>query len=75
VIATRVGAIPEVVPDTAGILVAPDDAIALANALRQLIEKRSLRREYAQGARAAAQRFASWADTVARIASALDAVQ
>jgi glycosyltransferase involved in cell wall biosynthesis len=75
VVATRVGAIPEVVPEDAGILVPPDDPVALAEALRQLIENQGLRREYADGARIAAQRFAQWRDTAARIASALDAVE
>lgn len=75
VVATRVGAIPEVVPEDAGILVPRDDPPALADALRRLIENQPLRKEYAQGARAAAQRFALWPDTAARIASALDAVE
>jgi glycosyltransferase involved in cell wall biosynthesis len=75
VVATRVGAIPEVVPDSAGLLVPPDDPAALAHTLRRLIENQSLRRGYAVGASAAAQRFAQWRDTAARIASALDAVQ
>jgi glycosyltransferase involved in cell wall biosynthesis len=75
VVATRVGAIPEVVPGNAGILVAPDDPAALAKSLRRLIESASVRRAFADGARAAARDFASWRDTAARIASALDAVQ
>jgi glycosyltransferase involved in cell wall biosynthesis len=75
VVATRVGAIPEVVPGNAGILVAPDDPAVLADSLRRLIESASARRAFADGARAAARNFASWRDTAARIASALDAVQ
>ena len=75
VVATRVGAIPEVVPDNAGILVPPDDPATLADALQRLIENQPLRREYAEGARATAQQFAQWRDTAARIASALDAVE
>lgn len=75
VVATRVGAIPEVVPADAGILVPRDDPAALADTLRRLIENPPLRQEYAQGARAAAQRFVQWRDTATRIASALDAVE
>ena len=75
VVATRVGAISEVVPEGAGILVPPDDSIALADGLRRLIEDTALRRHYADGARATARSFARWRDTAARIASALDAVE
>jgi glycosyltransferase involved in cell wall biosynthesis len=75
VVATRAGAIPEVVPEGAGILVPVDDAAALADALRRLIENPSIRQLYADGAALAAARLATWPVTAARIASALDAVQ
>jgi glycosyltransferase involved in cell wall biosynthesis len=75
VVATRVGAIPEVVPNDAGILVPVDDPEALADSLRRLIESPSMRQELAGRAALAARRFATWRDTAARIASALDAVQ
>jgi glycosyltransferase involved in cell wall biosynthesis len=75
VVATRAGAIPEVVPEDAGILVPVDDPVALADALRLMIENPSARRQYADGAGLAAARFATWSGTAARIASALDAVQ
>ena len=75
VVATRVGAIPEVVPEGAGILVAPDDSTALADGLRRMIENLDVRQHYADGARAAARSFARWRDTAARVASALDAVE
>jgi glycosyltransferase involved in cell wall biosynthesis len=75
VVATRAGAIPEVVPQDAGILVPVDDPAALADALRLLIENPSAHRRFADGAALAAARFATWPDTAARIASALDAVQ
>jgi len=75
VVATRVGAIPEVVPESAGVLVPPDDSAALADSLCRLIENLDVRRHYADGARAASRSFARWRDTAARIASALDAVE
>jgi len=75
VVATRVGAIPEVVPEEAGILVPVDDPVALAGALRLLIENLSVRQRFADGAALAATRFATWPGTAARIASALDAIQ
>jgi len=75
VVATCVGAIPEVVPNGAGILVQVDDPAALADGLRLLIENPSVRQLYADGAALAATRFATWPGAAARIASALDAVQ
>jgi glycosyltransferase involved in cell wall biosynthesis len=75
VVATRVGAIPEVVPQDAGILVPADDPAALADSLRRLIETPSLRQQFADGAVLAAARFATWPQTALRIASALDTVQ
>jgi glycosyltransferase involved in cell wall biosynthesis len=75
VVATRAGAIPEVVPEDAGILVPVDDPAALADALRLLIQTPSILGRYAEGAVLASTRFATWPGTAARIASALDAVQ
>ncbi len=73
VVATRVGAIPEVVPADAGILVPVDDAGALAGALRRLIEDPACREQMALAAQAAV--FQSWVETARQVASALDAVQ
>ena len=75
IVATRVGAIPEVVPEAAGILVPANDPTILAASLRLMIEEPRVRRHYGARARAAARRFASWRDTAAWIASALDAVE
>ena len=47
VIGTTAGAIPDTVPADAGVLVAPDDAVALARALRRLIENADERRRLA----------------------------
>ncbi len=54
VIGTTAGAIPETVPDGAGVLVVPDDVAALATALRRAIENPDERRRMAASARAAA---------------------
>ena len=75
VVATLAGAIPDVVPDDAGLLVPVDDPAAFADALRLLIGNPVIRRRFADGAAVAAMCFATWPDTAARIASALDAVQ
>ncbi|MGV8838114.1 glycosyltransferase family 4 protein [Cellvibrio sp.] len=68
IVATRAGAVPAVVPDSAGILVAPDDSIALTDALQKLLADRSLRKQFQTGARAAAQHLPNWKDTAAIVA-------
>src|SRR6202040_2710061 len=54
VIGTTAGAIPDTVPDGAGILVPPDDVAALAAALRSMIADADLRERCAAAARRAA---------------------
>jgi glycosyltransferase involved in cell wall biosynthesis len=71
IIATTAGAIPEAVPPSAGILVPPDDVVALAGALEQLIRDPALRAGYAAGASTAALALPSWADTAREVAAAL----
>jgi glycosyltransferase involved in cell wall biosynthesis len=72
VIGTTGGAIPEVVPPSAGRLVPPGDVAALTDALRQLIGDRALRQRLAAGAREAAQGLPSWEASGARFAEILD---
>jgi hypothetical protein len=74
VIGCRAGAIPEVVPDSAGLLVPPGDAAALRAALEQLIADRAERARLAAGALVAARRFPTWQDTAALIARAVESV-
>lgn len=71
VIGTTGGAIPEVVPETAGLLVPPGDVGALAAALRHLIEDVAARRRLAAGARALASSLPRWEDTARRVATVL----
>jgi len=72
VVGTTAGAIPETVPADAGVLVAPDDAEALALALRRLIENPAERRRLAEAACAAAGQLPSWRDSAAIVARALE---
>jgi len=74
VIGTTAGAIRETVPDTAGVLVPPDDAPALAAALRRLIESRSERARFAEGAQAAAQHLPTWAESAKLFSDAIERV-
>ncbi len=72
VVGTTAGAIPEIVPAAAGVLVAPDDVEALAVALRALIEDADQRDRLAAGARAAT--FPSWPQQARLFADALERV-
>lgn len=75
VVAARAGAVPGVVPDTAGILVAPHDSIALADALQQLLTDVSLRRTLQTGAQAAARKLPSWRDTAFAVAQLINQIE
>jgi glycosyltransferase involved in cell wall biosynthesis len=74
VVGTRAGAIPETVPPGAGILVAPDDAAALAAALRTMIAEPRVRETHAAAAQAAAARLPRWEATAATFLRVLTAV-
>jgi glycosyltransferase involved in cell wall biosynthesis len=74
VVGTRAGAIPETVPPGAGILVAPDDAAALAAALRAMIADPQVRESHAAAARAAAARLPDWDMTARTFLLVLEAV-
>lgn len=71
VISTRAGAIPDTVPDAAGMLVAPGDVVELRAALQRLMDDAGWRAQLGAGARAARSRLPSWAQSSARFASAL----
>jgi glycosyltransferase involved in cell wall biosynthesis len=72
IVATRGGAIPDTVPESAGLLVPPGDAPALAAALRRLLTDAALRRELAAGAASAGATLPSWDDTVRLWGEAFD---
>jgi glycosyltransferase involved in cell wall biosynthesis len=73
VIGTTAGAIPETVPAGTGLLVPPDDAPALAAALRRLIADPSERGRLKAAARAAAARLPTWTESAALFARAIEA--
>jgi glycosyltransferase involved in cell wall biosynthesis len=72
IVGTTAGAIPETVPAGAGVLVAPDDAGALARALRATIDNPRERRRLAEAAYAAAGQLPSWRDSAAIVSRALE---
>jgi glycosyltransferase involved in cell wall biosynthesis len=73
VIGTNAGAIPDTVPAGTGLLVPPDDAPALAAALRRLIADADERGRLAAAARAAAAQLPTWADSAVLFARAIEA--
>jgi glycosyltransferase involved in cell wall biosynthesis len=74
VIGTTAGAIPETVPETAGVLVPPDDVAALAAALRHLIESPRERAQLAEGARLAAKHLPTWVESAKVFSAAIERV-
>jgi glycosyltransferase involved in cell wall biosynthesis len=72
IVAARAGAVPDTVPDSAGLLVPPGDAAALAAALRRFIVDGALRQRLAAGARAAGAALPDWHQSVRRWAAAFD---
>ncbi|UJW77419.1 glycosyltransferase family 4 protein [Rhizobium sp. SL42] len=74
IVACHAGAVPDVVPDDAGILVAVDDVAAFATALRRLLLSPQERLERARAAAKAGALLPSWEDTAAHIGQALDKI-
>ncbi|MGH6725142.1 MAG: glycosyltransferase, partial [Pseudolabrys sp.] len=75
VIGTTAGAIPDTVPAYAGILLPPDDADALAHALRRLIENKDERQRLGAAARTAAIQLPGWHDSAKIFSRTLEALE
>jgi glycosyltransferase involved in cell wall biosynthesis len=73
VIGTTAGAIPDTVPQGAGVLVPPDDAQALAAALKRLIDNPAERRSMAARAREACAAQPNWSASAKLFAQAIEA--
>ncbi|MCB8877000.1 glycosyltransferase family 4 protein [Acidisoma silvae] len=71
VIGTRAGAIPSVVPDAAGVLVPPQDEIALAAALRRFLTDPAIREKAAEASLQAGNALPRWETTVSTVAALL----
>jgi glycosyltransferase involved in cell wall biosynthesis len=74
IVACHAGAIPDVVPQTAGLLVAVDDVEAFAAALRRLLTFPLERRKFADAAFVAGLNLPGWPDTAAIVSSVLKRV-
>ena len=72
VIGTNSGAIPETVPDEAGLLVAAGDPAALAEVLHRAISDGAMRSRLSQGALTAARQLPTWPRSAAIFAGALE---
>ena len=73
VISTRAGAIPDTVPEAAGVLVGPGSVHELRAALQRLMDDPSWRARLGEGARSVRTRLPSWSQSSARFAAALAA--
>ena len=72
IIGTTAGAIPDTVPNGAGLLVPPDDSAALAAALRSVIVNSDRRRLLSEAALLAARALPTWQQSAALFATTLD---
>lgn len=73
VIATTGGAIPDLVPVDAGLLIAPDDSDSLRDAIAALLTDRARADAMAAAAQAAGDRLPRWDETSATVKAVLDA--
>lgn len=72
IVACRTGAVPDVVPAAAGLLVPVDDPAAFAGALRRLLNDKSLHQQMARAARQVGADLPGWDDTALRISQSLE---
>nr|WP_153358448.1 glycosyltransferase family 4 protein [Endobacterium cereale] len=74
IVGCRGGAVGEVVPETAGILVRPGDAEGVARALASLLDDPACRLRYARGSSLAGQTLPDWPATARAISDFLEAI-
>lgn len=75
IIGCRGGAVPDLVPDSAGILLAPGDAGGIAKALAILIDDPQTRRTYAVGSLAAGRKLPDWPASAKILADFLEGIR
>ena len=74
IVACKAGAVPDVVPADAGILVSVDDADAFGQALRRLLTDPDERQRRANAARQAGAQLPDWPETAQIISDTLDRI-
>lgn len=74
IVSCRTGAVPDTVPEGAGLLVAPDDAAAFADALDAILADADFRKRVAGIAAAAGGALPGWDDTTRIAGGVLDSV-
>jgi glycosyltransferase involved in cell wall biosynthesis len=75
IVSTTAGAIPDLIPPSAGLLVPPGDVPALRQAIAALLDDTALRARLAAGALAVARNLPTWPQSVAAFATALESVR
>ena len=74
VVSTTTGAIPDLVGNRAGLLVAPGDTQALTKVLSRVLGDKELRARLAEGARRQREKLPRWEEAAAKMAAALESI-
>ena len=74
IIGTTAGAIADTVTHQAGMLVAPDDVVALTKALKTMLNEPKTRENYAKEAKKTASLLPSWQDSATLFAEVIRAI-
>ena len=74
IVSSRTGAVPDTVPEDAGVLVSADDPEAFAETLGNILQNETLRSQLAHGSAAAGEKLISWEQTASLVRQALDDV-
>lgn len=72
IVSCRTGAVPDTVPEDAGVLVDPDDPDSFAEELGNILQNETLRAQLASGSAAAGAKLISWEQTSALVAQVLE---
>ena len=72
IVATRVGAVPDTVPETAGLLVAPDEPADLAQAIKTVLTDAPLRNRLRTASAGFGASLGSWGETARHAGAVLD---